>query len=65
MMAEDKKPQEELEFISVEPEARASGAPAAKEASAKSVASPKASDKEALYVAPGERETLRCLVLTR
>ncbi|KAE8904429.1 hypothetical protein PF005_g2766 [Phytophthora fragariae] len=48
MMAEDKKPQEELEFISVEPEARASSAPVAKEASAKSAASPKASDKEAL-----------------
>lgn len=55
MMAEDKKPQEELEFISVEPEARPTSAPAAKDTSAKAAASPKASDKEALYVAAGER----------
>ncbi|GMF11553.1 unnamed protein product [Phytophthora lilii] len=47
MMAEDKKPQEELEFISVEPETRPTAA-AEKAASATAAASPKASDKEAL-----------------
>ncbi|ETP49903.1 hypothetical protein F442_04681 [Phytophthora nicotianae P10297] len=50
MMAEDKKPQEELEFISVEPETQPTNVPASTERStnAKAAASPKASDKEAL-----------------
>ncbi|KAF1792705.1 Ribose-phosphate pyrophosphokinase, N-terminal domain [Phytophthora cactorum] len=50
MMAEDKKPQEELEFISVEPETRTTSTSASTERSTgpRTAASPKASDKEAL-----------------
>lgn len=56
-MAEDKKPQEELEFISVEPEPSASAsAPVERATSAKASTSPKASDKAALYVAGNQCE---------
>ncbi|KAG2527572.1 hypothetical protein JM16_003340 [Phytophthora kernoviae] len=48
MMAEDKKPQEELEFITVETETGATSSPAEKITEAKTARSPKASDKEAL-----------------
>ncbi|KAF4324162.1 hypothetical protein BBO99_00001809 [Phytophthora kernoviae] len=48
MMAEDKKPQEELEFITVETETGATSSPVEKITEAKTARSPKASDKEAL-----------------
>ncbi|RLN52206.1 hypothetical protein BBJ29_000776 [Phytophthora kernoviae] len=48
MMAEDKKPQEELEFITVEAETGATSSPAEKITEVKTARSPKASDKEAL-----------------
>jgi hypothetical protein len=53
MMAEDKKPQEELEFMSVEAETRPAGATADKPMRPQASASPKPSDKETLYVAQG------------
>ncbi|KAG7400408.1 Golgi apparatus membrane protein TVP23 A [Phytophthora boehmeriae] len=50
MMAEDKKPQEELEFITVEAETEPTSSPAEakKTAAVKTARSPKESDKEAL-----------------